>query len=84
VHRLLLDLAALLAGFHGTQHTAERGDGFEFLQHGFLYQIGQFVDDEGTLVRVLVLRDAPLAVDDQLEAIALRTDTSVGVLIALS
>ena len=53
IHRLFLDLAALVAGFHGAEHAAATGDGFEFLQHGFFDQVGQFVDDEGALVGVL-------------------------------
>ena len=66
VQRLLLDLAALIAGFHGAEHAAAVGDGIEFLEHRFLDQIGQFVDDEAALVRVLVLGQAPFAVDDEL------------------
>ncbi len=66
-HRLFLDLAALVAGFHGAEHATTFGDALEFLQHRFLDKAGQFVDDERTLVRILVLRQAPLAVDDELD-----------------
>jgi hypothetical protein len=64
--------------------TPPRGDGFEFLEHGFFDQVGQLVDDEGALVRVLVLRQAPLAVDDQLDGHRAAHDSSVGVVIASS
>src|SRR5947209_9293363 len=66
VEAFLLDLAALVAGFHRTEHAAALGDALELREHGFFHELGQLVDDERTLVRVLVLREAPLAVDDQL------------------
>ena len=65
--RLVLDLAALVAGFHGAQHAAALGDALELGQHGFFHQLGQFLDDEGALVRVFVLGQAPFAVDDELD-----------------
>ena len=67
VQRLLLDLAALVAGLHRAQHAAALGDRLELLQHRLLDQVGQLVDDERALVRVLVLREPPFAVDDQLD-----------------
>jgi hypothetical protein len=67
VHALVLDLAALVAGLHRAQHAAALGDALELAQHRFFHQLGQLVDDEAALVRVLVLRQAPLAVDDQLD-----------------
>jgi hypothetical protein len=36
-------------------------------QHRFFHQFGQLVDDEGALVGVLVLGQAPFAVDDELD-----------------
>jgi hypothetical protein len=67
VHALFLDLAALVAGLHRAQHAAAVGDLLELGQHRFFHQFGQLVDDEGALVGVLVLGQAPLAVDDQLD-----------------
>ena len=34
-HRFFLDLAALIAGFHGAEHAAALADGFKFLEYGF-------------------------------------------------
>src|SRR5258706_3766436 len=59
VHRLFLDLAALVAGLHGAQHAAALCDALEFGKHRLLDQLGQLVDDERALVRILVLRQAP-------------------------
>ena len=67
VHRLFLDLAALVAGLHRAQNPAALGDRLELLQHRFFDEVGELVDDERALVRVLVLRQAPLAVDDELD-----------------
>ena len=67
VHRLFLDLAALVAGLHRPQNPAALGDRLELFQHRLFHQVGELVDDEGALVRVLVLRQAPLAVDDELD-----------------
>jgi hypothetical protein len=64
---LFLDLAALVAGLHRAQHAAAVGDLLELGQHSLFDQFGQLVDDEGALVGVLVLGQAPLAVDDQLD-----------------
>ena len=66
-HRLFLDLAALVAGFHRAEYAAAGRDRLELLQHGLLEQVGQLVDDECALVGVLVLREAPFAVDDHLD-----------------
>ena len=44
-----------------------RDTAVELGQHGLLHQLGQLVDDEGALVRVLVERHPELAVDDHLD-----------------
>ncbi len=67
VHRLFLDLAALVAGLHRTQHAAALRDRLELLQHRFLDEVGQLLDDEAALVGVLVLAEAPFAIDDELD-----------------
>ena len=76
-HRFFLDLAALVAGLHRAQHATALGDALEFLQHRFFDQVGQFVEDERALVRVLVLCQTPFAVDDQLDCQS-TTDRFIG------
>ena len=66
VHRFVLNLASLVHGLHGTEHAATTGNRFEFLKHGFLNEVGQFVHDVGALHRVLRLGPAALLVDDEL------------------
>ena len=66
-HGLVLDLAALVAGLHRAEHPAAGADRLELRQHGLLDQVGELIDDEGALQRVLVHRQAPLAADDQLD-----------------
>ena len=61
-----MNFAALIAGFHGAQHTAAFGDALEFLQHSFFDQISEFFDDEGALTGVFIFCQTPFAVDDQL------------------
>src|SRR5580692_12941005 len=58
-HRLVLDLAALVAGLHRAEHAAAGADRLELAQHRLLDQVGQLVDDERALQRVLVGRQAP-------------------------
>ena len=67
VHRLVLDLAALIAGLHCTQHTAALRNPLEFGQHRFFDQLGELVDDKAALQRILVFRQTPFAIDDQLD-----------------
>ena len=64
---LVLDLASLIAGFHRTEHTPATGDRLELGEHRFLDEVGELVDDVASLERVLVQRESPLAVDDQLD-----------------
>ena len=66
VEGFVLDFAALIGGFHGTQHAAAFGDALEFGHYGFFYQLGEFFDDEGALVWVLVFGEAEFVVDDHL------------------
>lgn len=66
IEGFLLDLGALVAGFHGTQDTAAFGDAVKFGEHRLFYHIGEFFDDKTALVHVLVLAQPPFAVDDQL------------------
>ena len=66
-HGLVLDAAALVAGLHRSQHAAAFADAIELGEHGGLDQVGELLDDEAALQRVLVHRQAPLAVDDHLD-----------------
>src|SRR6187200_285442 len=65
-HRLVLDPPALVAGLHRPEHPAPLGDPVELGEHGGLDQVGELVDDEGALQRVLVDRETPLLGDDHL------------------
>ena len=67
IKRLFLDLAALIAGFHRAEHAAARRDRVEFLEHRLFHQVGEFINDEGTLIGVLVSGHAEFAVDDELD-----------------
>ena len=53
-HRFVLDLAALVAGLHDVEDAAALADPVEFGQHGLLDQVGELVQDERALRRVLV------------------------------
>ena len=59
--------AALVHGFHRSDDAAAFGDAVKFSHHGFFNEIGQGFDDVGPLTRVLVLRQAELFVDDELD-----------------
>ena len=63
-HGFFLYFAALIAGFHGAQHTTTFGNAFKFLQHCFFNQIGQFFDDEAALAWVFIFGETPFAIDD--------------------
>ncbi len=52
-HRLVLDQAALIPGLHRPQHPAPVGDPLELGQHRLLDQVGQLLDQVGTLQRVV-------------------------------
>ena len=65
-HALVLNLAALIACLHRAQDAAALGDTVELLQDSFFEELGQFFDDETTLAGVFIFRQAPLAVDDEL------------------
>ena len=52
VHRLFLDLAALVHRVHRAERAAALADRFEFLVDGFLDGFGELVDDETALPRV--------------------------------
>ncbi len=52
--RLVLDLAALVAGFHGAEDAAAFGEPVEFGEDGRFDEVGEFVDEVGALLRVLV------------------------------
>ena len=49
------------------EHAAALGDALELLQHGLFHEVGQLLDQEAALIRVLALRHAPFAVDDELD-----------------
>ena len=66
-HRFFLDLAALVASLHRSEHASALGDRFELLQHRFFDQIGQLLDDERALVRILILSQTPFLVDHELD-----------------
>src|SRR5690606_21214704 len=63
---LLLDLAALVHGLHRAEHAAAQIERLELLEHGFLDEVRELLDERAALPRVLVLREAELAVDDEL------------------
>ena len=67
VQRFFLDLRALVHAFHGAEHTATFGDTAELGEHRLLHQFRELFDDERTLQRVLVLGEAQLLVDDELD-----------------
>ena len=67
VQTFLLDLTSLIHGFHGSEHTSSFGQSVELHQHGFLNQVRQFLYDECTLDRVLILGQSKLFVDDELD-----------------
>ena len=62
----LLNFAALVAGLHGTQHTAPLGNAIEFGQNGLFHQFGKLVHDKTALHGIFILGQAPFAVDDEL------------------
>ncbi len=66
-HGLVLDAAALVAGFHRAEHTAALGDPLELGEYGLLHEAGELLDDVGALDRVLVAGQPPLLVDDHLD-----------------
>ena len=83
-HRLVLDPAALVAGLHRAEDAAALGDLVELLEHGLLDEVGQLVDDERALERVLVDGQAPLTVDDELDREGPAHRLAVGVVTASS
>ena len=83
-HRLVLDPPALVAGLHRAEHAAALGDAVELGEHGLLDEVGELLDDERALQRVLVRRQPPLRSMISWIAIARRTDSSVGVVTASS
>jgi hypothetical protein len=84
VQRLVLDLAALVAGLHRAQHAAALGDRLELLQHRLLDQVGQLVDDEAPWLGFSFFARPHSRLMMSWIAIARRTDSSVGVVIASS
>src|SRR5690606_22603522 len=67
VERLLLDASPLVLAFHGAQHPTARVDPVELRQHRLFHQVRQLLDDERALEWVLVLGQAELPVDDELD-----------------
>ena len=67
VEGFLLDLATLIASFHGTEHPAALAQAIKFSQYRFLDQVGQLLDDETALAGVLVACQPPLAADNELD-----------------
>ena len=67
IHRLFLDAASLVAGFHGAEHAAPLGDPVELGEHRLFDQVGEFLDDKTALVHVLILGQPPFTVDDELD-----------------
>ena len=84
VHALFLDLAALVAGFHGPEHAAAVGDLLELGQNGLFHQFGEFLDDEGALVGFSFLARPHSRLMMSWMAMARRTESSVGVVMASS
>ena len=83
--RLVLDPASLVAGLHRSEHATACRDRLELGEDRFLDEVGQLVDDEAALQRVLVHGEPPLAVDDELDGERLAAPTlHVGVVTASS
>ena len=67
VDGFFLDFPSLVAGFHGSEDSASFGDRVEFAQDRFFHEVGEVVDDEGSLVWVFVFGQSPFSVDDELD-----------------
>jgi hypothetical protein len=67
VQALFLDAAALVHRLHRAEHAAALADRVELAVDGLLDQVGQLLERERALPGVLVLVQAELAVDDQLD-----------------
>ena len=52
---------------HRAEHTAALGQAVEFIQHRGFHQIGQLINDEAALIRVLVHRQPPFLINNQLD-----------------
>ena len=61
---LVLDAPALVLRLHGAEHPAPRREALELPEHGLLHPVRQLLDHVGALDRVLVPRDAELALED--------------------
>ena len=63
----LLNFAALVLGLHGAEDAAAFVDTLEFSEHCLFNQVGELLDNQGALQRVLVLGQAELLGDDHLD-----------------
>ena len=66
VHRFVLDFASLITCFHRAEHTASFGNTLKFFKHCLFDQIGQLINDEAALIRILILGQTPFVVNNQL------------------
>ena len=63
----VLNATALVKRLHCTQNAAAFTESLELLEHGVFNEIGQLLNDERALRRILVLGKAEFFVDDQLD-----------------
>jgi hypothetical protein len=84
VHRLFLDLAALVAGLHRAEHAAALGDALELLQHRSSTSSVSSSMMNAPWFGFSFFARPPLAVDDQLDRHRAAHALSVGVVIASS
>ena len=85
LERVILDRPPLILTLHGAQHAAALGETIELFQNGFFHQVRQLLDDE----TCPEWRSRKTSTPNSLLminwiAIARRTDSSVGVVIASS
>ncbi len=67
IQALLLDLASLVHGLHGTQHAAAFRNSFKLEHHRLLHQVCELFGDKGSLDRILVFCKPQFVVDDHLD-----------------
>ena len=64
---LVLDLAPLVQGLHRAEHAPALGQAVELLEHRVLDEVGELLGEIRALDRVLVLADAELLGDHELD-----------------
>ena len=67
IEALLLDPAPLVHGFHGAKHAPAFRYPFKFQHDGFFHEVGQLLDNEGPLQRILIFCQSQFVVDNHLD-----------------